>query len=828
MRKFQGKSRHTLMLLCSAALAAPLWAAPALAQGAAAEEEDSNAIIVTAQRRNENLEDVPMSVAVVTQESLANSGVNTLRDLQNVTSGFQLNNSGNTPQPAIRGITTTNAGSYENNVVLFVDGVYQPSAQVLNMDLPNVQDVQILKGPQGTLYGRNATGGAILVNTIDPGNDWQGQAEATYARFNDYRGRAYVAGPLGEGVGISLAGTLRHTDGYYKKASRTTPGAFEDNNFLGLKQESLRAKLKADLGETFTATLAYNFTHANDPRGVLFTPIENVPNSYTVPGRTTRPTGLGEVSGDIWTVNFKQHEGSLKLEWDTSIGKLRSVTAYTNGQSESNFDFNGNYVPDLFSSSIVRDRTWQESIDFNIDTIENVDLVIGGNYYNIKTDFKPDNPSTVWLGPASFSPFTYPDPATTLVPLTDYRRSSATQFFRTKEAWGLFADITFHATEQLSINVGGRYSKETQSVSGQVDNYCTVTVGCAVGANTVAVGGIISTPYTPATSARKSNYNKFTPRASIRYEIAPRTNIYASYSKGFRAGEWNSAIPGNNPANWVDAKQESVDAYEIGVKSAGNRLRFELAGFYYDYRDLQVSNTQSINGVPLVVLANAPKARIYGAETNIDFRVNDDFTLRAGATWLNARYGDGFYISGTGVNPALAGFNVNADPLRVFQNITVTQDISGLQMSRAPDFTGFVGFDYNIPNGDGGIRIAANLKYTTSYVVTNPSVFGGDRTYNTRIGDADPSNNGPPINTEVLTGTSFTARASEQRARQESYALLNASITWTHSSGSYYARIWGNNLGNVKYRTHYNPLSAGTYSPIGEPLSFGGTIGYKF
>lgn len=134
----------------------------------------------------------------------------------------------------------------------------------------------------------------------------------------------------------------------------------------------------------------------------------------------------------------------------------------------------------------------------------------------------------------------------------------------------------------------------------------------------------------------------------------------------------------------------------------------------------------------------------------------------------------------------------------------------------------------SIPNDEGGLRFAANFKYTTSYDVTNPSIFGGDRTYNARNGDADPTNNGPPINTEVLAGSSFTARASEQRARQQAYALVNASVTWTEPGGHFYARIWGNNLTDAKSRTHYNPLSAGTYAPIGEPLSFGGTVGYKF
>ena len=135
---------------------------------------NSNDIIVTAQRRNERIEDVPMTVAVVSQETLAASGVNTFRDLQNVTTGLQIGNSGSYPQPAIRGITTTNAGAYENNVAVFVDGLYQATPQILNMDLPNVQDIQILKGPQGTLYGRNATGGALIVTTIDPGRRVEG------------------------------------------------------------------------------------------------------------------------------------------------------------------------------------------------------------------------------------------------------------------------------------------------------------------------------------------------------------------------------------------------------------------------------------------------------------------------------------------------------------------------------------------------------------------------------------------------------------------------------------------------------------------------------
>ena len=842
MRTYLGNRLNVAMLLCGASLAMPFWAAPAMAQGAAADETSTNDIIVTAQRRNEKLEEVPMTVQVVSAATLANSGINTIRDLANVTSGFQLNQGGSYPQPAIRGISSLAAGAYENNVAVFVDGLYEATPQVLNMDLPNVQDVQILKGPQGTLYGRNATGGAILINTIDPGNELKGSVEATYAKFNDYRGRVSISGPLGDKVGFSLAGTLRHTDGYYKIASRTTPGQFSGRG-LPLRQESIRAKLKFDLSETFTATLAYNYTHASDGRGVVFTPIENVAAAYTAgTGRDTRPTGLGEIAGDVFDLNYRQHEGSLKLELDTGIGKLRSITGYSVAKLLTRFDFGGSYVPDSFSPSDLKDRTIQESVDFTFDTAKNFDLIVGGNYYNIKFNYDPNTPSSAFAYAGAAV-----NPATTTVPLSDYKRASDTFFFRTKKAWAVFADATLHATDRLSIKVGARYSEETQNVSGYKVNYSVVTglpTSCpySISGETeggLACGATVNGVFVPRSSARSSHYSRFTPSASIRYEISPGTNAYFSYTSGFRGGEWNGAIPSDNPDLWRDVKQETVNAFELGLKSAGRRFRFDIAGFYSKYKDLQVSNTQVIQvGSPpvataLVVLANLPSAKIYGVEANFDFKATDNFTIRGGATFLHARYGPGSLFTGVGVNPAAVGFNTSSDPLKTFQNQSLAQDISGTQMARAPNFAGFLGFEYNIPKGDGGIRIAANVKYTDSYVVTNPSLWGGESaaTFNAKL-IANPSalpDNNAAFNAAGAAGTPYLNRASEQRTRQEAFALVNASVSWTDPSDHYYVRVWGNNLTNKFYRVHYNPLvGSGTYQPIGEPLSFGGTVGYKF
>lgn len=799
-----------MAILGATALTSPLAVSPALAQDQSPSTDD-NVIIVTAQRRAEALENVPMTVVVLSQGALADNGINSVRDLSNMTSGFQIGNSGSSPNPAIRGVTANVAGSYENNVAVFVDGLYQPTPQVLNIDLPNVQNIQILKGPQGTLYGRNATGGAILIETIDPSDAWQGNAELTYGRFDDKRARGYVSGPISDTSGVSLAGTYRQTDGYYKIASRSTPGQF-DGRGLGLKQGSLRAKFKVDLTDSFHATLGYNYAVANDPRGVFFTPIENVLFPYTG-GNATRPKEVGAVAGDFFKVDFTQHEGFLKLEYDTPVGLLRSITGYTHAKARSLYDFYGSYEVNnqqgIFGDGEVVDRSWQESVDLTVDAIKDLVLVVGGNYYNIKTDLgehgRP-NTSASYLGPAV-------DTTRTIVPYSSYTTTREIYFRRTKQAWAIFADATYQATDRLSLNVGGRFSKETQDVAAE-----QYGLGGKAGGGTMV--------YSFAASARGSSYKKFTPRATIRYEISPRNNVYASYSKGFRGGEWNSVPPSaTNLGTWVDAKQETVDAFEVGFKHGGGRLRLDMAGFYYDYKNLLVSSTSQIGGLAVVTVQNAPKAEIYGAEASFSFEIAENLNVRGGATWLHARYGDGFIFDGTGVNPRVNGFNANSDPLKVFANKTVTQDLSGLQMARAPNFSGYFGFDYTIPNRDGGLKFAANLKYSDGYAVTSPSVWGGWVS-----NPADPLYKAALVgdNRQILSGTADEGRASKQRARQGKFALLNASVTWTDPTDTYYVRVWGNNLTDTTYLNHYGLLSVGSFQLMAEPLTFGATMGIKF
>ena len=157
--------------------------------------------------------------------------------------------------------------------------------------------------------------------------------EATYGRFDDKRMRGYLAGPLSDRVGLVVAGAFRRTDGYFKKAIQTTPGEF-DGRFLGLKQESVRTKLVFDATEALKITLAYNYTRVSDPRGVVFTPIENVSTNYTAPGRPTRPRNLGEVSGDVFQLDFNGNYIPIRSS-RTAPGNRTSISPSTRSRGST-------------------------------------------------------------------------------------------------------------------------------------------------------------------------------------------------------------------------------------------------------------------------------------------------------------------------------------------------------------------------------------------------------------------------------------------------------------------------------------------------------------
>jgi iron complex outermembrane receptor protein len=743
-------------LLCGTMLAASAAAFGAQAQEAARpapapRQNTIQEVVVTGQRRTQQLENVPASITAVSPQELQRSGVTNTTEINRLVAGVQINAAGFATQPAIRGITSlTNGTNIENNVAVYVDGFYTPSATDINMGLANVAGIEVLKGPQGALYGRNATGGAILITTLKPSTTLTGRFEGTYARFDDKRLSAYLSGPFTDRFRGSVAAFWRDTDGYIPKVDPADTTRTK-GDAAPIKQEAVRVKLQGDLTDDLVATLGLNYSMVDDPRGILFSGFDHVPAAIPLSVRA-RKFGTAAFNGDNQNMVLTR-EATLTLEHNSSIGTLTSRTGYAQRINKLSFDPDGTFLNSVYSVGKQPQDTFQQSIDYEIKAIDKLNLIVGGLYYHDRIE--TENGFPLFLSGAL---------------------ATVNSFNQKTEAAAIYFDATYDLTDKLSLNFGGRYSYEEKKFS-------FVTVSGA---------GAVIFPFTEDHEI----WRKFTPKATIRYEFAPRTSVYASYSQGFRSGNYNaSGAP--VPALLVPTRPEEITAYEVGFKTARSRMRFDTAAFYYDYTDINVSVTvpnplcpagQTCNAVTL--FSNAKAAEVYGVDAQLTLMPIDNLNVRIGAAWVHARYTDFDNATGTGVN-ATNTANVSGQ----------AQDWTDQQMARAPNFTANLGLDYDIENVFGGrLTLSGNYNYTDSYVINNASLYG-------------------PL---------FPPRADMQRFRQGAFSLVSIQATWHDSTDHYWVTAFANNLFDKTYRMLSSGGGFGDYSVPGEPQVYGVKVGYQF
>jgi iron complex outermembrane receptor protein len=706
-------------------------------------------IIVTAQRRSERLVDVPMSVIAVTSESLDKAGVRSIQDISAVAAGVQFNVNGGYANPTIRGITTlTNGGAFDNNVAVYIDGFYVPDMLTVNSDFGNIQNVQVLKGPQGALYGRNATGGAILITTAAPSDVLTGKLSAGVADFNERTFSAYVSGPVAKGVNFSLSGYDRQSDGYIRLSSPTVLGETV-GNAAPASQRSIRAKLEAKPLDRLTVGLGYSYNLNDDARGNLYTPIAHAPASVGVPPDYSNTITEKSYNGPMVNRGIA-NEGTLSLKLDTDIGELSSYTGYAERELKQLFDFDGSYR-DLTRIDVSTNiRSFQQGLVYAIDAIDKLDLVVGADYYH---DYRDAVSNTLVGG--------------NLVQSNEPHVKT--------NAFAAYVDASYHLTDALSVTAGGRYSHETK------DGFFKSTNG----------SGVVTFPGTD----RSVTWEAFTPRVSVRYELARNTNVYASYSQGFRAGAFNfSGAP--TPDLFQAINPEEATAYEVGFKMSRPRYRVEAAAFYYDYSDIHVGAAVpdplcTVEPCSIRILTiNGPAATIYGADSSFDFSPTDRLNLRASVAYVHGRYESFTNATGTGLN--------TSTDLNVTSQI---QDWSGQQMARAPTWSGNIGADYTLPTSVGSFRFALNARFTSSFVLSNPSLYG------------------------PLAGPEL---ANKQRYRTEGYSVLNGEIVWTDPSEAYSVTVYGSNLTDEQYLNGYSGLNFGDYGHYAPPRQLGVRVGYTF
>ena len=545
------------MAICPAGAHAQATASP---DEPAASDDGLQTIVVTAERREENLQDVPIAATAVTGQQLEDKAVVRVADLQNIAPSLSVTDSGLTQSVNIRGIGIADGNpSVANGVAVYVNGVFQPPV-LTTSSFYDVSNVEVLRGPQGTLVGSNSTGGAIFINTTAPSPDRvEGYLQGSYGNFDHVTLQGAVNIPLTDTLAVRAAGNFDKRDSYYIDIGPL------HNEAGRLNEKAGRLSVLWNPG-SFKATGHLEWID-HQTGGYAYRPI---------PGT---PYAAGRV-GDIWTLDYDSptlnHEkgflSDAELRYDFGGVTLRSLTAYTYKRIRNLYDSDATELPppsteDQFTS----EREIVQEVNLISPTTGKLNWIVGGYYQH--------NKILVDILQSAGSPV---DP--THVYIWDY-----------KTTLGAFAQSGYHLSDQFEIQLGVRYSHYAVTQTGSV----AIGYGTVFGPTGLQVTDLANT----------HEDGRVTGKLALNWTPNQDNLIYAFAARGYKPGGANSATSQFGP--------ETVWDYELGWKSTmlGGHLRTQLGGFYMDYHDFQFSLIDTTSGQPGV--ANIPHAKIYGLEGQV-------------------------------------------------------------------------------------------------------------------------------------------------------------------------------------------------------------------
>ncbi|MBR2171117.1 TonB-dependent receptor [Sphingopyxis sp.] len=713
----RSRSRHSMShraLVAGFAIQPFLWVSPAFGQTQAAAEDsaaDSGDIVVTAQRRSERATDVPISITALGADTLEAAGVLSTGDLGKVTPGLSMDRAGPFSQPTIRGIGSSVTGPGINtSVATYIDGYYQPSTVSSDFSLADVASVQVLKGPQGTLFGRNSTGGAILVTTLAPSFDPMARARISYASYDDITATAVVSTGLTDKIAVLLSGLYRHDRGYARDVVTNAP-------LQKAREYVVRGKVLFKPSDEVSLTLAYTHGDVDDPWGVAQVAYRGVSAAAGIPGVIVpdRPKDVAATLPPESRVNYD----AVIFTADVDLGgvNIKSYTGYRDERDYVQLDSDKTAFAFQYIDFRPVDETFTQEIDISSTGSGPLQWVAGLYYYHDKAGYLD-------LGVTQGGPrFTF----------LNARLKS--------EAYAAFADVTYEVSSGLYLTGGVRYNNE--KVTETFDS--------------------ILSNYVPASFSK--TFENLSPRAVIRFEPTANSSLYLSYNQGYKAGTFNPT--GLSP---TPVRPEKIDAFEAGYKMRSGGTLFEVAGYYYDYKDLQFVSYVGATAQ----LTNAAKARIYGAEVNLEQHVGDHLTLSANAAWTDAKYRD---FTGANHYEYLGNGVIVNGP----------DDASGNPMVRTPKFAARGAIEFHAPLAGGEFRANAAVKYQ-SRIRFDP--FGE-------------------------TG-------------QGEYALVDARVAWTDPSGHVTIAAFGANLTDKDYYAVVTQQSESWPANYGHPRRFGVELSFRY
>lgn len=625
MKRFS--SIHTrifrMALLSTVAAAATPFAAHAQAAPEPAPAEQAGAggladIVVTARKTAENNQDVPVAITAYSGDMLQNQNALRVSDIARTTPSLTVRDSASSPGGptfTLRGqVQTDILATLDPSVGAYVDGLYWARAYGLNSDLLDVSSVQVLKGPQGTLFGRNTTGGALLLETNDPRvGETNGMVQATYGRFNELNGTAVLNLALGEKAAIRAAGAIFSRD-------HTTRDALVDRRYDERDSWSGRVKFKLQPTDSFSVVLSYEHYDLD---------VDNTSRRlyWVQPGTaaTLQAGGLAAANAYIGSIRGKPNTVAMNsaphvtnktdtflgtINQDTSFGAIRLITGYRNVKAETSLDLDG-------SPFAIHQTTGNQSLhQFSSE------LQVTGRVLDDKLNFA--------AGLLYFDEGGYDLSSSVTIPIANPR----TTLFRGdifNKSYGAYTQASYELTEGLTLTGGIRYSSD---VKGLTINNTAVTRATGVVACQIPT---LRAPNCALT--REDTFNGWSYTAGLDYKLTPDVLVYAKTSKGFRSGGQNLRASGT--AAFVPYDPEIAFAHEAGLKSEffDKRVRLNLSGYYTLVKDIQRTTLQNVApGVTASILANAGKARFYGVEAELTARLFEGFTVSATGALTRPKY----------------------------------------------------------------------------------------------------------------------------------------------------------------------------------------------
>ena len=665
--------RASLCVALLASVSAPALASTAVdtqapADAAAADSSGLDTIVVTATKRETNLQETPISMAVMSTEALKDRHVSSLYDLADGAvpslriATFEARQSALTI--GIRGIVPLDANqpAREQGVGIYVDGVYMGRQHGLNAALFDIERVEVLKGPQGTLFGRNTEGGALSIVSKAPTGEWGGRVEAGAGNYGGRSADAHIDLPKIAGFAIKLDGVFQHQD----ETTQNPLAGQKGWNYYNRK--GARAAVRWQPTSTITNDFAYDVAKDENtpfysqllnynPNGCVAGAQSAVPactlpgTAYTTLSGTVKPLlpgivvngtsrmGVADIGVPQQVSVDKTHGFTNTFKWHLSDAfELRSITAWR-GVDATQWDNSGgaHRVPVVtltsactqakpcafsrYSLADLRQRQFSQEVQA-VGTIDSIDYVAGLFYFNehVSDDAATPNSNGIYLNAAGQPVYTILDPCTgssgfgSTVGCRSIDRASEVW----SKSYAAYGQLTWNATDALHITVGGRYTHDEKKGVLHFSRNVNYDVNTAAAA---AAG------YHPL----DKKWDRFNPMATIAYDVTNDVHVYAKYATGYRAGGASSRT-----ANYQAFNPEDVKSYEVGLKSDfwDHRARFNLAGYIMDRKDSQVdiSSIQPFNGSNfnnLVTINAAGNTKIRGIEADLTVEPVDGLTLNA-------------------------------------------------------------------------------------------------------------------------------------------------------------------------------------------------------